>query len=983
MKQKLFTFFLALVASASTIYASDTAVDGIWYDFDSSTKTASVTYQGSSSGSYSKEYAGSVTIPETVIYNGTTYSVTSIGYGAFSNCSGLTSVTIPTSVTSIGGSAFMYCSSLTSVTIPNSVTSIGGEAFKGCSGLTSVTIPNSVTSIGNSAFSSCSGLLSVTIPNSVTSIGNSAFSGCSSLTSVTIPTSVTSIGSGAFSSCSGLPSVTIPNSVTSIGNSAFSGCSSLTSVVWNAENCADMSAGDYYPFGEKNSQITSFTFGDKVQHIPSNLCYNMRNLTSITIPNSVTSIGISAFMYCSSLTSVTIGNGVTSIGNATFMYCSSLTSITIPNSVTSIGFNAFSNCSGLTSVTIGNGVTYIGYNAFYKCSSLTSVTIGESVTSIGENAFSECSSLTSVVWNAENCADLSGIYLDSSDYPFYKSFQITSLTFGDKVRYIPRSMFMNQKNLTSITIPNSVTSIGDYAFYSCSGLTSVTIGNSVTSIGKRAFMYCSGLTSVTIGNSVTSIGNDAFFSCSSLTSITIPNSVTSIGDDAFSRCSGLTSVTIGNSVTSIGDNAFWGCSSLTSITIPNSVTSIGSDAFYCNSLTSIYWNAIKCSDCSFSSSPFGIKSPNISLYIGDEVEYIPNYLFYELGNVTSLTLPKTLKSIGSSAFYYCAIQGKIDYKGDLGDWCKIKFQDNPMKYSSEGTTLYINNKEIKDNIILPNSVDSIPSSAFYNCKKISSVKIPKDVKYIGSSAFGNCEKLYDIYCYAQEPPAADETSFANYNVNLYVPCESLKDYQMNPVFGSFKYIQCLDEEEIVEETELPVVSLYDWLLMLNINAINEMGYYFSQSDVNWYRVVGEPDDIHTDFPSDDQLVVEGSYYLTLENSLKGTGNYYAVVDVHQKQDMSGDSFMRSEIISYSTAKQPAKLALLPGVVANGQPLQLIGLNPEETTNIYVYNATGQLINQVTSTGNTTLNLDAASLAGYYQVVVQSLSTTETLRYIVK
>ena len=884
MKQKLFTFFLALVASVSTIYASDTQVDGIWYDFDSSTETASVT-----NGRY--YYSGSVIIPEMVTYNGTTYSVTSIGVSAFRNCS--------------------------------------------------------------------------------------------SLTSVTIPNSVTSIGSGAFSSCSGLPSVTIPNSVTSIGDNAFSGCSGLTSVVWNAENCADMSAGDDYPFGEKNSQITSFTFGDKVQHIPSNLCYNMRNLTSITIPNSVTSIGISAFMYCSSLTSVTIGNGVTSIGNATFMYCSSLTSITIPNSVTSIGFNAFSNCSGLTSVTIGNGVTYIGYNAFYKCSSLTSVTIGESVTSIGYNAFSECSSLTSVVWNAENCADLSGIYLDSSDYPFYKSFQITSLTFGDKVRYIPRNMFMKQKNLTSITIPNSVTSIGSGAFSSCSSLTSVCIGNSVTSIGSSAFSQCSSLTSITIPNSVTSIGSSAFYYCTGLTSVTIGNSVTSIGSGAFSSCSSLTPITIPNSVTSIGSSAFSSCSSLNSVTIPNSVTSIGGSAFNgCSSLTSIYWNAIKCSDCS-SSSPFGINSPNISLYIGDEVEYIPEYLFYKLGNVTSLTLPKTLKSIGSSAFRDCTIQGKIDYKGDLGDWCKIKFQDNPMKYSSEGTTLYINNKEIKDNIILPNSVDSIPSSAFYNCKKISSVKIPKGVKYIGSSAFRNCEKLYDIYCYAQDPPAANETSFANYNVNLYVPCESLKDYQMNPIFGSFKYIQCLDEEEIVEETELPVVSLYDWLLMLNINAINEMGYYFSQSDVNWYRVVGEPDDIHTDFPSDDQLVVEGSYYLTLENSLKGTGNYYAVVDVHQKQDMSGDSFMRSEIISYSTAKQPAKLALLPGVVANGQPLQLIGLNPEETTNIYVYNATGQLINQVSSTGNTTLNLDAASLAGYYQVVVQSLSTTETLRYIVK
>ena len=111
--KKIFTFFLALVASVSAIYASDTQVDGIWYYFDSSTKTASVTYRGSSSSSYKGEYSGSVTIPETVTYNGTTYSVTSIGYDAFYGCSSLTSITIPESVTSIGSWAFHGCSSLT------------------------------------------------------------------------------------------------------------------------------------------------------------------------------------------------------------------------------------------------------------------------------------------------------------------------------------------------------------------------------------------------------------------------------------------------------------------------------------------------------------------------------------------------------------------------------------------------------------------------------------------------------------------------------------------------------------------------------------------------------------------------------------------------------------------------------------------------------------------------------------------------------
>ena len=157
-------------------------------------------------------------------------SVTSIGGDAFRDCSGLTSLTIPSSVTSIGSYAFWDCSGLTSLTIPPSVTSIGYAAFYDCSSLTSLTIPSSVTSIGDAAFYDCSSLTSLTIPSSVTSIGEAAFSGCSGLTSLTIPSGVTSIGEAAFSGCSGLTSLTIPSSVTSIGNYAFKGCSGLTSI---------------------------------------------------------------------------------------------------------------------------------------------------------------------------------------------------------------------------------------------------------------------------------------------------------------------------------------------------------------------------------------------------------------------------------------------------------------------------------------------------------------------------------------------------------------------------------------------------------------------------------------------------------------------------------------------------------------------------------------------------------------------------------
>ena len=160
MKRTFFilTAFFALLSSSIPSLAYDCKVDGIYYDLNNDDKTASVTYMSLGSSNNKDAYVGNIIIPESTTYNGTTYSVTSIGNRAFHGCSGLTSVTIPNFVTSIGEYAFYYCSGLTSVTIPNSVTSIGYNAFADCSGLTSVTIPNSVTSIGYDAFRGCSGL---------------------------------------------------------------------------------------------------------------------------------------------------------------------------------------------------------------------------------------------------------------------------------------------------------------------------------------------------------------------------------------------------------------------------------------------------------------------------------------------------------------------------------------------------------------------------------------------------------------------------------------------------------------------------------------------------------------------------------------------------------------------------------------------------------------------------------------------------------
>ena len=160
---------------------------------------------------------------------------------------------IYTSNDKLGDYVFFDCSGLTSLTLPSSVTKIGCYALSNCIGLTSLTLPSSVTEIGEHAFLNCRGLTNFTIPSGVTSIGTSAFFCCYGLISLTIPSSVTSIGGFAFNDCSGLTSIyAYMEKLPETGSNLFLGC--------DAKNCTV-----YVPKGTGDAYFwSSFGYFDKI-----------------------------------------------------------------------------------------------------------------------------------------------------------------------------------------------------------------------------------------------------------------------------------------------------------------------------------------------------------------------------------------------------------------------------------------------------------------------------------------------------------------------------------------------------------------------------------------------------------------------------------------------------------------------------------------------------------------------------------------------
>lgn len=700
-------------------------------------------------------YSGSVTIPSSVVYEGKTYAVTSIG-----------------------GEAFSMCAALTEVNIPNSVTIIGEMAFERCTGLSGVILPGSLTDIESRAFSDCRGLTELILPPSLRVIGDNALNGCSSLSVIDLPSSVITIGRNAFDGTGWYDSQ--PDGLVYINNMLYKykGRRSPSSVV----------------IAEGTMAILSSAFEGS------------RTLESVDIPNTVKSIGSYAFYNCNLLEEAVLPDLLEVVGKSAFDGCRALKELTVPESVRIIGDKAFYGLSGVETMTFNaSGLESVGRDIFSACG--FTLKIGKNVAELPDRMFeisyttvySESATPPAISENTfytqYTPAISSALYVPQGSLEGYKKAVgwkkfPTILEFDDTEKIFYNITSENTAEVISgperysgdLVIP-SVAVIGGKEY-------------TVTGIGNAAISYCPALTSVTIPNTVTKIGNEAFRNSEKLTEINIPESVASVGVSAFAYCTGLTSVSIPAGISEIANFTFIGCIGLQSVILPESVVSVGESAFEgCTALGTVYFPPVlnyagaKAFDGTawYNAHPDGILYlNNILLYkykgdipagtyinIREGVRNISPYAFYKQANKFSVSLPASMTVIPASAFADCS-----------------------------GLT----------EVTVPEAVTGIERGAFSNCNNIEILRfnasrcshmgsgygsfsscgrtliIGETVKSLPGGAF-NTTYTQAVYANSATPASIQENTFNSYSAMLYVPFGSKELYRSATGWKNFTNVE--------------------------------------------------------------------------------------------------------------------------------------------------------------------------------------------------
>lgn len=282
-------------------------------------------------------------------------------------------------------------------------------------------------------------------------------------------------------------------------------------------------------------------------------------------------------------------------------------------------------------------------------------------------------------------------YLGALDAPWYNSLKssITTVVVEEGVTSIGARAFKYLENMTSVSLPSTVTSIGSYAFLGSTKLATITIPANVTTLGKGAFQGASGLESITLPNGLLYINELVFNGCNNLSSITIPSTVTTIGANAFQSCTSLTTVNIPASVTNIGGAVFMYCDHLQAI-------NVSADNPSYSSINGVFYDKAKTRLMQYPAA-----STATSCVIPEGVTTVNAYAFYNSVNLTSISIPSTLTTLGTAAFSGC--------------------------------------KNWEGSVVLPNAMTSIPNDAFRGCEKLTSISLPSSLTTLGTSVFQDCK----------------------------------------------------------------------------------------------------------------------------------------------------------------------------------------------------------------------------------------------------